>query len=217
MRRGVLIVALATLSLAGLQNAFADATTEAQLRAALQSATAQIAQLEDQVANLQASEAPDVATIEALHAQLQTLQSGKTAVTGNESAADKAKRNAETLSLRRQLAAQTYNLSKTQSAYAAASNAAGNASQKNAALKAQLEAVDSGLASCREKNVQMYTLSNQVLDAYSHKDDLFGSIANREPFTQIKRVQLQNIVQDDRDKLDDNQIAQPAGNVAQAP
>ena len=65
------------LTAIGQHAAFADATTEAQLRAALQSSTAQIATLEDQVANLQASQAPDVATIEALRAQLQNLQSGK--------------------------------------------------------------------------------------------------------------------------------------------
>jgi hypothetical protein len=112
--------------------------------------------------------------------------------------------------LKRQLAAQSHDLNQSQSAYQAASSAATGASQQNTALKGQLAALDTGLDSCREKNAQLFTLGNQILDAYSHKDDLFGAIANREPFTGIKRVQLENIVQDDQDKLDDNQISPPA-------
>jgi chromosome segregation ATPase len=187
------------LAVAGQHAAFADATTEAQLRAALQSSTAQIASLEDQVANLQASQAPDVATIEALRAQLQTLKGGS-----GESAADKAKNAAALAALKNQLAARNAALAKSQSAYQAASSAAGAAAQENAALKAQLATTNSSLSTCTAKNTQLYTLSNQILDAYSHKDDLFGAIADREPFTGLKRVQLENIVQGDQDKIYDN-------------
>lgn len=201
---------LLALSLAGWQSALADATTEAQLRAALQSATAQIAQLEDQVANLQAAEAPDVATIEALRAQLQTLQSKAGAAGGGMNAAERARNDAAMAALQRQLAAREYELGKSRSAYAAAASAASSAAQENTALKAQLARLNAGLDSCREKNARLYALGNQILDAYSHKDDVFGAIADREPFTGIKRVQLQNIVQDDQDKLYDNQITPSA-------
>lgn len=193
--------------------ALADATTEAQLRAALQSATAQIAQLEDQVANLQASQAPDIATIEALHSQLQTI--GKTAGTGGR-AADAAKNDKALAALKQQLAARAHALSQSQSAYQAASNAAGSAAAENSALKSQLAALSGRLTSCQTKNAQLYMLGNQILDAYSHKDDLFGTLGDREPFTDLKRVQLQNIVQDDQDRLDDNQIT-PASGAASSP
>jgi chromosome segregation ATPase len=188
----------------GQHAAFADATTEAQLRAALQSSTAQIATLEDQVANLQASQAPDVATIEALRAQLQNLQSGKGGIAGT--AASNAKNDAALAALKKQLAARNAALANSQSAYATASSAASAASSENAALKAQLDSTNSSLASCQTKNTELFNLGNQILDAYSHKDDLFGSIADREPFTGLKRVQLENIVQDDQDKLLDNHI-----------
>ncbi len=188
----------------GQHAAFADATTEAQLRAALQSSTAQIAALQDQVANLQASQAPDVAIIEALRGQLQNLQSGKGGNTGT--AADKAKDDSAMAALKKQLAARNAALANSQSAYATASGAATAASNENAALKAQLGTSNSSLASCQTKNAELFNLGNQILDAYSHKDDLFGSIANREPFTGLKRVELENIVQDDRDKLMDNHI-----------
>ena len=192
------------LVLAGRHEALADATTEAQLRAALQTSTAQIAQLEDQVANLQASQAPEVATIEALRAQLTALQSGHAA--GAQSSANAAKNDAALKALKKQLAEQDYDLSQSRSAYQAASNAASSASAENSTLKSQLAALNAGLNSCRAKNAQLYALGNQILDAYSHKDDVFGTIADREPFTGLKRVQLQNIVQDDQDKLDDNQV-----------
>ena len=202
------IFALLALSLAvvGQHKAYADAATEAQLRAALQSATAQIATLEDQVANLQASQAPNVATIEALRAQLQTVQAGGKTANATETPADKAKNDAALAALHQQLAAREADLGKSQTEYQAAASAASLAATENATLKAQLATSNTGLASCRTKNAQLYSLGNQILDAYSHKDDVFGAIADREPFIGFKRVQLQNIVQDDQDKLYGNQI-----------
>ena len=80
----------------------------------------------------------------------------------------------------------------------------------NATLRAQLATSTAGLASCDTKNAQLYQLSNQILDAYSHKDDVLGAFANHEPFTGFARVKLQNIVQDDQDKLSSDQV-DPAG------
>lgn len=211
MRANFLKSLLLTLCLAaaGQQAAYADATTEAQLRAALQAATAQIATLEDQVANLQASEAPNVAMIEALRAQLQTLQGGGKTSGSPESSADEAKNGAALKALSRQLAARNADLDKSHAAYQAEVNAATTAATENAALKAQLAIATMGLASCDTKNAQLFIIANQILDAYSHKDDLFGAIADHEPFIGFKRVQLQNIVQDDQDKLYENQVVPP--------
>lgn len=184
---------------AGRHAAHADATTEAQLRAALQSATSQIASLEDQVANLQASQAPNVAMIEALRAQLQKAGGGA-------GAAAPAKNDAAVAKLTKELAARNAALGKTQSEYQDAASRLAAETTSNAALQSQLASLNKGLASCEAKNAQLYTIGNQILDAYSHKDDVFGTIADREPFIGFKRVQLQNIVQDDQDKLYNNQI-----------
>jgi chromosome segregation ATPase len=203
--RSHLTTLLAVFSLAALpwQAAWADATTEAQLRAALQNATTQIASLEDQVANLQASQAPNVATIEALRAKLQTLsQNGG----GTASPADQAKNDKALAALQKQLAAQTAALARTQAAYQQASTAASTTSAANTQLTAQLAALNKQLNTCDIKNAALYQTANQILDAYAHKDDVWGTAANREPFIGFKRVQLQNIVQDDQDKLDDNQL-----------
>jgi len=198
MRGRFLILACALLLPALAQ---ADDATETALRAALQQATSQIANLENQVANLQAAEAPDTAMIEALKAQLQVLQKGGPAAPGAAPANDK-----QLAALRRQLAARAAALSKSQAAYAAAAAAAADKAAANAKLTSQLAALNAQNNSCETKNAKLFNLGNQILDAYSHKDDVFGVIADREPFIGFKRVQLQNIVQNDQQTMLDNQI-----------
>jgi chromosome segregation ATPase len=192
------------LTLLPWQVAFADATTEAQLRAALQQVTAQISTLEDQVANLQAAQAPDAALIKSLQAQVQTLD--KNGASTKESAADRAKTDAALAALNQKLAVQTAALNKSQTAYSQAASAANANATANAQLTARLAALNTRINSCNTKNAELYKVGNQILDAYAHKDDVWGTIANREPFIGFKRVELQNIVQGDQDKLFDNQI-----------
>ncbi len=170
----------------------ADAATEAALRAALQNSTAQIAQLEDQVANLQASQAPDVAMIEALKAQLK-------AQGGGESPAVKSKNAAALSGLHAKVAALQAKLAQAQSDDAATHT-------QLSQLQLQLASTTASLGSCTAKNLKLVALSNQILDAYSHKDDVLSAFANHEPFTGLARVKLQNIVQDDQDKIDANTI-----------
>jgi chromosome segregation ATPase len=199
MMRGKPFCLLAVLTVLGTA-AHADDATETELRAALQQSTSQIASLEDQVANLQAAEAPDTAMIEALKAQVQLLQKGGGAGAGAPASGK------ELTSLRHQLAAQRAALASARVAYAAAAAAADAKTSANARLTAQLVALNTQMNSCTTKNAALFKIGNQILDAYSHKDDVFGVIANREPFIGFKRVQLQNIVQDDQDTLLDNQI-----------
>ena len=182
--------------------AFADATTEAQLRAALQQATAQNAQLEDQLADLQASLAPNAAMINTLQAELQRLkQQG-----GQSSLSATVASTAQAAAEKRQLAAEAAELGKTQAAYAQAAGAAQTAAAVNAQLTVQLAAEKTKNNSCDAKNAALYALGNQILDAYAHKDDGLAAFANHEPFIGFARVKLQNIVQDDQDKLFENQV-----------
>lgn len=66
--------------------------------------------------------------------------------------------------------------------------------------------------SCNAKNTALFQTGNLILDQLAHRDDFFSSLASREPFIGFERVHLQNIVQDDRNKLLDNQIVPPASN-----
>jgi len=188
--------------------AHADATTEAELRAALQQSTSQIANLENQVANLQAAEAPDNAMIEALKAQVQTLQkSGGAAPAGAAPAPANTKQLA---TLRHELAMDRAALDKTQGEYATATQDADQKAAANTRLTAEVTALNGQINSCDTKNAALFKLSNHILDVNSHKDDVFGVIANSEPFIGFSRVQLQNIVQDDQQTILDNQIAPTA-------
>ena len=202
------LILLLGLSVAPVHAALADATTEAQLRAALQQATTQIATLEDQVANLQAAQAPDQAMINALQAQVQTLK--QQAGTGGgaapaETTVQKAAADKQVAALNNRLAAQEAALGKAQAAYSQAATAANANAATNQQLTAQLAALRTQDDSCEVKNAALYKIGNQILDAYAHKDDLWGAI-DKEPFIGFERVKLQNIVQDDQDKLDDNQV-----------
>jgi chromosome segregation ATPase len=185
----------------------ADEATETQLRAALQQATSQIADLENQVANLQAAQAPDTAMIEALKAQVMTLQkSGGAAAPG---AAPNAKpaNDSQVAALRHELAARQAALGKSQAAYIAAAAAADAKTAANAQLTSQLGALNKRLNTCDASNAVLFKLGNQILDAYAHKDDLFGAIVHREPFIGFSRVQLETEVQADQQTMLDNQIA----------
>jgi len=184
--------------------AWADSATETALRGALQQATTQIAALENQVANLQAAQAPDTAMIEALKAQVQTLQKGGgTPAVG---AMQKPATDKEFVATRRELAARDAALAKLQAAYAAAILAMDAKASANTQLTSQIATAGARINDCEGKNAALFKLGNEILDAYSHKDDVFGTIANREPFIGFKRVELQNIVQNDQQAMLDNQI-----------
>jgi chromosome segregation ATPase len=162
--------------------AFADATTEAQLRAALQQATTQIAQLEDQVANLQAAQAPNAAMINTLQAKLQAVkQQGA-------SPAQKLAAQKQVTALNQQLARQQAALGKLQGAYSQAATAANTAAAQNTQLTAQMAALNTQLNSCTAKNAALFQLGTQILDAYAHKDDPLAMFANHEPFIGFARV-----------------------------
>jgi chromosome segregation ATPase len=189
--------------------AFADATTEAQLRAALQQATSQIADLENQLANLQAEQVPDQAQIAALQAQLQTLKQQGGGAVPAASPAQKDDADKQVAELNERLAAQAAALDKAQAAYGQAATVANTNAAANQQLTAELAALRTQNSSCQIKNAALYQIGNQILDAYAHKDDLWGTI-DKEPFIGIERVKLQNTVQDDQEKLDNNQVVPDA-------
>ncbi|HUA81757.1 MAG TPA: hypothetical protein VL997_15375 [Dyella sp.] len=67
-------------------------------------------------------------------------------------------------------------------------------------LSAQLNQAQSQVATCTAKNQQLYSIGNEILDAYSHMS-LGKVIASREPFAASERVKLDNAAQDYGDRL----------------
>lgn len=73
------------------------------------------------------------------------------------------------------------------------------------------EALDGDLAQCRARldtlighNLRLFEIGNELLDRYEHKG--VWSALKAEPFTGLKRVELENIVQDYRFALEDQRV-----------
>lgn len=70
-----------------------------------------------------------------------------------------------------------------------------------AALSAKASRDSQALKSCAQKNVDLATVANEALDHYEKKG-CFTSLAQKEPFTQIKRAQIENAVQESRERIE---------------
>lgn len=75
-------------------------------------------------------------------------------------------------------------------------------------LTANLEKSDKNLAGCVEKNARLYGFGRDLIDLSDGKNVKDGVIQS-EPFTQLKRVELENIYQELRDQIDEQHL-QPA-------
>jgi Skp family chaperone for outer membrane proteins len=67
---------------------------------------------------------------------------------------------------------------------------------------------DRELNSCVDHNLALYGLSGEVLDRLEHQG-LWAQLARSEPFTRIKRTQLENLVDDYKQKARDHRVETP--------
>ena len=58
------------------------------------------------------------------------------------------------------------------------------------------------LGVCAERNARLYVLGRELIDRYEKKS-CYDSLLQSEPVTQLKRVEIENLVEDYRDKLDE--------------
>jgi len=77
------------------------------------------------------------------------------------------------------------------------------------AEKQQLDGVAArqraALADCSARNARMYKLGNDLLNKYEEKS-CFSSVLQAEPFTGLKRAQIEKMIEEDREKLDKDQL-----------
>jgi chromosome segregation ATPase len=79
-------------------------------------------------------------------------------------------------------------------------------------LARQAAADGQGLKACAQKNVQLAGVANEALDRYEKKG-CFGALAQAEPFTGLKRTEVENAVEEYRQKVEGLQIpADPSPN-----
>jgi len=79
-----------------------------------------------------------------------------------------------------------------------------------AAARQSLAERDRELGVCVNRNVALYHLNDEVLTRLEKKRGLLSWAAQEEPFTRIKRVQLENLIDDYRARARD-QLVQPGG------
>ncbi len=165
----------------------ADDATEARLRDALRTTTEQLHQLEGENAALQNKQRAAPAT----------------AVVSDRASPGSSRVIAE---LKRRLAVAEQDAAKAKAAYGEAVAAAQAKDADNAKELTGLAADKDKLAICKAKNEALLTIADEILTRYENVG--FGEVLGRkEPFTGIKRVELQNIKQDMHNKLHDTTAA----------
>jgi chromosome segregation ATPase len=202
MRR-VLATALALLVLAGAAAARADSdnSPEARLRAALKTATARIRELEDQNSQLEAKQAA------AERDRLEFTQ--KAAAADKELGELRKQGDADKAALDQAAAAQKAqgaSIAKLEDTNGKTTQALQSRDADAKRLDAVVARLRPQLQRCDVKNAQLYKIGEEVLDLYD-REDIFD-LASREPITKIKRVEIENAMQDYEDKMRDNKIGQ---------
>jgi chromosome segregation ATPase len=70
----------------------------------------------------------------------------------------------------------------------------------------QLETKSVDLKSCVDRNAQLYTMNDEILTRLADQG-FWSSMAKAEPFTRIKRTQLENLADDYRARADEAHVA----------
>lgn len=66
------------------------------------------------------------------------------------------------------------------------------------------------MAACEHKNIALYALGRSLMDRFEHKT-CGETLAEKEPFTGLKKVETENLLEEYRDKLDDQKYLKPPG------
>ena len=187
----VCLAVLASLLVTMLPSAArADAETD-RLREALRSATVQLRQLEDQRAALQASAAASKAQIDAAKAEVAQIQ----------------KQHREAIDeFNKRLADRDETLEKWRAAYEEAATVARTKDAERVKFESQANTYKAGVKSCADKNSKMYKAGNELLHEYRALT-VGDQIVAREPVLGLRRVDIQNKIQDTRDQLLEQRVA----------
>jgi chromosome segregation ATPase len=87
---------------------------------------------------------------------------------------------------------------------------------ERAQLRQQLVQTNAGWDQCAQRNDSISKVTNEVLDRYAH-EGLFTQLGRAEPFTQLKRTQIENLVLEDRQRVAELRVKQPPPVAPSAP
>lgn len=77
-----------------------------------------------------------------------------------------------------------------------------------ATVRGQLETREREFKTCVDRNAGLYNLNAEVLDKMENRG-LWSSVSEREPFTRLKRVELENFIDDYKYRADELRLKQP--------
>lgn len=184
--RAILAFAVVTFTLGTVEPACAQSDDSAGLRDRLRQVTLQLRQAQDDQATILAQKAAAETERDALKKQLAALQSDIARVRRDGQRANVVEGD----------------LARTKDALAQAANAA----RQNQAERDKLQTAASNsqtvLETCEVKNTQLIAVGREILTAYENFN-FIDSLSAREPFTRLKRVELENLAQSYRDRIDD--------------
>lgn len=100
-------------------------------------------------------------------------------------------------------------LAETEKKLAETSDALGKSETSGRQLSAGLQQKTQGLATCEAKNEKLHGYGTELLDRYEKKG-CGDAMLQGEPFTQLKRVEIENLVEDYREKLDEQKLDRSA-------
>lgn len=83
-------------------------------------------------------------------------------------------------------------------------------------LRTKLASRETAFAQCAASNRALYDTGIEVLDRYEDKG-CFSALLEHEPFTGLKRVRLENLIDAYRWALEDQQLAEPEGEDSPSP
>lgn len=81
--------------------------------------------------------------------------------------------------------------------------------EHGAALEEKLQVQTNNFGVCYGNNKQLLELNHELLERYQNKG-VFAALRQKEPFTGVSQVEVENLVQDYRYKLDDLTVNAPA-------
>jgi chromosome segregation ATPase len=170
-------------------------TLEEQLRAQLADARSQLQDLQGQQAQWQAQKTQ---VEQERDAARKALDDAKVQQARNQSSASA---DAAALASERDALVQAQGqVQQLQKEVAEANAKAHDQEEHGNDLATQLGTAQGQVSTCTAKNVQLYKIGNEILDAYSHVG-LGTVLASREPFAASERVKLENAAQAYGDQL----------------
>jgi chromosome segregation ATPase len=197
------------LFLAAINSASAqDASVDAQLRDVLRKMTVDLHAARDSRAALQAQLDLAQKQRDALQLQVTALEAKQSQQPAAPPPAQQAKADADAQPLRdtidalkKQNAALQAGLSHWQSSYQDAATIARAKDAESRQLSATSKSATDTLGICEAKNTKLIGVANDILHLYRSQDFKSVLLGSYEPLLGYKQVELENIIQDNEDKI----------------